>query len=125
MNTIAVILLALMLLVISLCLYFLPTIVAHKRNHRNLLGIFLLNLFLGWMLIGWVGALVWAVLVSQSDSNGGGPSSLFAQRSEEPQNSWTADADQKIARYAEQYHQQNLQRRNVPPTPAAFGRRNI
>ena len=122
------ILLALILLVISLCLYFLPTIVAHRRNHRNLLGIFLLNLFLGWMLIGWVGALVWAVLVSQSDSNSAGPSSSFAQRREEPENSWTADIDQKIARHAEQYTRQNVQRnvqRDVRPTPAGFGRRNI
>jgi hypothetical protein len=40
--------------------YFLPSIVALARSKRNTLSIFLLNLFLGWTLIGWVVALVWA-----------------------------------------------------------------
>jgi T4 superinfection immunity protein len=42
-------------------LYFLPSIVALARSKRNLLAIFLLNLFLGWTAIAWVAALVWAV----------------------------------------------------------------
>jgi hypothetical protein len=42
-------------------MYFLPSIVALARSKRDLLGIFLLNLFLGWSVIGWVVALVWAV----------------------------------------------------------------
>jgi Superinfection immunity protein len=40
--------------------YFLPFIVALARGKRDLLGIFLLNFFLGWTLIGWVVALIWA-----------------------------------------------------------------
>jgi hypothetical protein len=40
--------------------YFLPTIVAILREKHDRLSIFLLNLFLGWSLIGWVIALVWA-----------------------------------------------------------------
>jgi hypothetical protein len=40
--------------------YFFPTLVAVLRRHRNALAIGLLNLFLGWTVIGWVGALVWA-----------------------------------------------------------------
>ena len=44
-------------------LYFLPTIIGIARSKRDLLSIFLLNLFLGWTLIGWVVALVWAVKV--------------------------------------------------------------
>lgn len=44
-----------------LCLYFLPWGIAAQRNHPNIIGIFVLNLFLGWSLIGWVIALVWAV----------------------------------------------------------------
>jgi len=47
--------------VICLFFYFVPTIVANSRHHHNLLGIFLLNLFLGWSLIGWIIALVWSV----------------------------------------------------------------
>ena len=42
-------------------LYFLPSIVALARSKRDLLAIFLLNLFLGWSGIGWIVALVWAV----------------------------------------------------------------
>jgi len=40
--------------------YFIPTYVAVGRRHPNLWPIFLLNLFLGWILLGWVAALVWA-----------------------------------------------------------------
>jgi len=32
--------------------YFLPSIIALARSKRNTLSIFLLNLFLGWTLIG-------------------------------------------------------------------------
>lgn len=44
----------------SIALYFAPTIVASLRKHPNRTSLFVLNLFLGWTLIGWVGALVWA-----------------------------------------------------------------
>jgi uncharacterized membrane protein YqaE (UPF0057 family) len=39
-------------------LYFLPTLCGWKKRNRG--AIFLLNLLLGWTLIGWVVALVWA-----------------------------------------------------------------
>jgi hypothetical protein len=41
-------------------MYFLPSIVALAKSKRDLLAIFLLNFFLGWTMIGWVVALVWA-----------------------------------------------------------------
>jgi len=40
--------------------YFLPTIIALVRSKRDAFSIFLLNFFLGWALIGWIIALVWA-----------------------------------------------------------------
>jgi Superinfection immunity protein len=40
-------------------LYFLPAIIG--RDKREAAGIFLLNLFLGWTVIGWVIALIWAI----------------------------------------------------------------
>lgn len=43
-------------------IYFLPSGIAFDRKHRNLLPIFILNLFLGWTLLFWVGALIWATL---------------------------------------------------------------
>jgi hypothetical protein len=43
--------------------YFLPSIVALVRGKRDTLSICLLNFFLGWTLIGWIVALVWAFKV--------------------------------------------------------------
>ncbi|HEX78880.1 MAG TPA: superinfection immunity protein [Dehalococcoidia bacterium] len=43
-----------------LALYFLPTIIALVAKKRNTLAIFLLNFFLGWSFFGWVVALVWS-----------------------------------------------------------------
>jgi hypothetical protein len=50
-----------LIFLLLLALYFLPTIVALLRHHRNALAIFILNFFLGGTGIGWVVALVWAV----------------------------------------------------------------
>ncbi|MEY5098743.1 MAG: hypothetical protein RJA36_1462 [Pseudomonadota bacterium] len=41
-------------------IYFLPSIVARLRDHRQMPAIFLLNLFLGWTGLGWIAALVWS-----------------------------------------------------------------
>jgi hypothetical protein len=41
-------------------LYFIPAFVAGCRGHRNTGAIVALNLLLGWTIIGWIGALVWA-----------------------------------------------------------------
>ncbi len=41
-------------------LYLLPALVAGGRGHRNQNSIAVINLFLGWTLIGWVVALAWA-----------------------------------------------------------------
>ena len=54
-------LLILVIIALIFLVHFLPTIIAVRRKHTNALGIFLVNLFLGWTLIGWVVALVWAV----------------------------------------------------------------
>jgi hypothetical protein len=40
--------------------YFLPTVIALVRERHEKFSIFLLNFFLGWSLIGWVIALIWA-----------------------------------------------------------------
>jgi hypothetical protein len=45
---------------LSLAMYFLPTIIAFARNKRDIMAIFLLNFFLGWSVIGWIIALIWA-----------------------------------------------------------------
>jgi hypothetical protein len=49
-------------------LYFLPTIIGlHKRNAGAIFG---LNLLLGWTLVGWVVALVWALTTDPAVSYG-------------------------------------------------------
>jgi hypothetical protein len=45
----------------SFVMYFLPSIIALARNKRDIVAIVLLNFFLGWSVIGWVVALIWAV----------------------------------------------------------------
>ena len=49
-------------LAIFCAFYFAPALMAGHLKHRQFTGIFLLNLFLGWTFIGWVAALIWAVL---------------------------------------------------------------
>lgn len=41
-------------------LYLLPTYEASRRKHADIGAIALVNIFLGWSLIGWVVALAWA-----------------------------------------------------------------
>ena len=48
----------LIIIVIGLFLYFLPTVIGWRK--RNATAIFVLNLFLGWTFIGWLVALIWA-----------------------------------------------------------------
>ncbi|MFL7904720.1 superinfection immunity protein [Azospirillum argentinense] len=45
---------------LSLFVYFAPSIVAFNRSHVSKGGIVVINLFLGWTFIGWVIALAWA-----------------------------------------------------------------
>ena len=59
MGTVAA---ALLLLLILLAIYFIPSVVAFGRQHYNRGAILVLNLFLGWTLLGWVAALVWACM---------------------------------------------------------------
>src|SRR4030095_5348950 len=56
-----------LIFIVSAVIYFLPTIVG--RNRRNAGAIFLLTLLLGWTLLGWVIALVWAAMPDQSSTN--------------------------------------------------------
>jgi hypothetical protein len=50
----------LLLALFALVIYFLPTIIASNRGHKNTAAIFIANLFLGWTFLGWVVCLVWA-----------------------------------------------------------------
>ena len=43
-----------------LLVYFLPAIVGFYRKHYRAWAIFALNLLLGWTVVGWIVAMVWA-----------------------------------------------------------------
>lgn len=45
---------------ILLVIYMLPSIVGF--NKKNINAIIIFNLFLGWTIIGWILALVWAAM---------------------------------------------------------------
>jgi hypothetical protein len=47
--------------ILCVTLYFMPTGIGVIRGRTNTGAIFALNLFLGWSVIGWVVAFVWAV----------------------------------------------------------------
>lgn len=41
--------------------YLLPWVISKIRRHHDSLAIFWLNTLLGWTLLGWVVALIWAL----------------------------------------------------------------
>jgi hypothetical protein len=47
---------------VSFVIYFLPTIISLLSKKTNTAAIVVLNIFLGWTLIGWVVALVWSTM---------------------------------------------------------------
>lgn len=63
------------LIVILILIYFylFPTILAYHRKHTNATSICVLNVFLGWTLIGWVAALIWACSNQKNKSDGKQP----------------------------------------------------
>jgi hypothetical protein len=55
MNT-----LTMLFTLISITAYFMPVIVSVGRKHKNQLSIAVLNLLVGWTILGWIVAIVWA-----------------------------------------------------------------
>jgi hypothetical protein len=53
------------LVVIGFVLYWVPTIIACRKHKRNSTAICVLNFFFGWTVIGWFGALIWALTVDE------------------------------------------------------------
>jgi uncharacterized membrane protein YqaE (UPF0057 family) len=52
---------AFIILFLMIAFYFLPAIIAYNSKKRNAGAILALNILLGWTLIGWVVALIWAL----------------------------------------------------------------
>jgi hypothetical protein len=56
-------------LFVLLAMYFIPTIQARYRRHAKAEAITVLNLLLGWTVLGWVAALVWALTENNRDKD--------------------------------------------------------
>ncbi|MBQ1988288.1 MAG: superinfection immunity protein [Clostridia bacterium] len=57
-----------------LLIYFFPSFIGWSRSHNNGIAIFILNLLLGWTILGWVCALIW------SFTNSNKPAQVVAQK---------------------------------------------
>jgi threonine/homoserine/homoserine lactone efflux protein len=45
----------------ALLLYFIPALIAFLRGHQSWPAIAILDLLLGWSVIGWIIALIWSL----------------------------------------------------------------
>ena len=61
----------LLVLIAIVVVYFFPAMVAARRNHHQNNAIFMLNLLLGWTVIGWMAAFIWAVSAVRRKTEGG------------------------------------------------------
>ncbi len=52
---------AVILMIFGFIIYIIPTIVAYSRNTLNKNTVFVLNLFLGWTVVGWIVFLAMAL----------------------------------------------------------------
>ena len=53
---------SIVILILAFVAYFLPSIIAIDiREHQSRKAIFVVNLFLGWTLLGWIVALAWSL----------------------------------------------------------------
>ena len=47
--------------ILTLILYLLPTLIGAYRNHTNYIPIVIVNIFTGFTIIGWIVALTWSL----------------------------------------------------------------
>jgi hypothetical protein len=50
------------MMILPVLVYFLPALIAWRRRHPNTGTIVLLNLLLGWTMLGWIALLMWSVV---------------------------------------------------------------
>ncbi len=59
-------------------IYFYPSILAYQRENRYRKPIAVVNLFFGWTVIGWAGALAWAYWPDKDDNVGNNVQSIVS-----------------------------------------------
>ena len=57
------------MLLFAVFFYFLPSIIGGDK--KRFAGIFVLNLFLGWTVLGWIASLIWAVSDTKKEKHYG------------------------------------------------------
>lgn len=100
----------------AIALYFAPGIVAGTRGHPNATSIFILNFLLGWTLVGWVIALVWAY--GRIKEEGKEKSSALVPEVPVPKAWREIDERQSIAAGANPVTTSNVWRPTDAPEPA-------
>jgi len=58
-----------LVVLVSLSVYFIPTIIAASRGHRNVGPIVAINVLLGWTFVGWIGAFIWSLTWQPKEKN--------------------------------------------------------
>ena len=72
MAELIIMIMTLLIIALGFAVYFLPSIIAFKKQHVHKGIILLVNFIFGWTFIVWVGLLVWAII----DSDGSKTSNL-------------------------------------------------
>ena len=54
-------LIGMFLILVGGVIYFIPSIISKRNYYSNFGDVFLLNLFLGWTIAGWIVALMWSL----------------------------------------------------------------
>jgi len=65
---------------VSVAVYFLPTILASIRHRPNTMTIFLINLLLGWTALGWIAAMVLVFIETKNITIGNEPALDIAKQ---------------------------------------------
>jgi Ca2+/H+ antiporter len=55
------------LLIVVVVIYLLPTLIAYGREHPRRQEIAVINICIGWTLIGWIVVFLWAALARVED----------------------------------------------------------
>jgi len=61
----------LVLLILAAIFYFIPTVIACKREAGHTDTIFFINLLFGWTVLGWIAVLTWAIVEKPVESGPG------------------------------------------------------
>jgi len=59
--TLSVALMSVAALTIFIAVYFTPTLIALRRDHKRANAIFSVNTLTGWTVVGWLAALRWSL----------------------------------------------------------------